>query len=298
MENYTLYRLGIWLASVAPLWLAHFVASLIAEISFIFWARRRRIIYANLEHVLPPGTSRWKRWSVARGACRNFSYSVVDFFRIPPMSLTRASRYIAECHGLEHLEAARTQAVGGIFATVHMGSWELAGVYLGLRGLPITAAALSHRDSRIDQIFLANRESAGIEVVPVGGALARLQDAVTRGRFIALLVDRDTRGHGPVLPFFGRPTHVPNGHARLALRTGAWILPTVTYRRLDGKLVIRICEPIIPDPQHDTIDSLTSRCLRVMEQFIRERPDQWSMFHNLWPEGQDAPVAGDERSAV
>ncbi len=284
MENYHLYRLGIWLTTVAPLWLVHFIASVGAEVSFLFWRRRRLIVFANLAHVLPPGTPYSRRWAIARGAFRNFAYSVVDFFRIPRMTPERANRYIAECLGWEHLEDALAAGKGGIFATVHMGSWELAGCYVALRGVPVTAAALPHKDPRIDQIFLGNREAGGMEVVPVGGALAKLENAVARGRFIALVVDRDINGHGPVLPFFGRPTHVPNGHALLALRTGAWIIPAVTYRRVDGKLVIDMAPPIIPDPASDTAEDLTRRCLTVLEDFIRQRPDQWSMFNALWPD--------------
>jgi lauroyl/myristoyl acyltransferase len=282
MENYYLYSLAIWLVSIAPLWLAHFVGSLLAEISFVLHGRTRRVVYRNLEHVLPPGTSSWKRWSVARGAFRNFSYSVIDFFRIPRMTLPKADLYIADCKGWEYLEAAQASAVGGVFATLHMGSWELAGVYLGMRGVPLTAAALPHHDPRINQIFLGNRESWGMEVVPVGGALAKLEDAVSRGRFIGLVVDRDINGHGPVLPFFGQPARVPNGHVLLALRTGAWIIPVVTYRRPDGKLVIDMAPPIIPDPATDSTDELVLRCLQVLEGFIGDHPDQWSMFYDLW----------------
>jgi lauroyl/myristoyl acyltransferase len=282
MENYHLYSLAIWLVSMAPLWLAHFVGSLLAEISFVLHVRTRRVVYRNLEHVLPPGTSSWKRWSVARGAFRNFSYSVIDFFRIPRMTLRKADLYIADCKGWEHLQAAQASGVGGVFATLHMGSWELAGVYLGMRGVPLTAAALPHRDPRINQIFLGNRESWGMEVVPVGGALAKLEDAVSRGRFIGLVVDRDINGHGPVLPFFGQPARVPDGHVRLALRTGAWIIPAVTYRRPDGKLVIDMAPPIIPDPATDSSDELVLRCLQVLEKFISDHPDQWSMFYDLW----------------
>lgn len=283
MENYYLYRLGIFLVSSAPLWLVHFIASVTAELSFIFWRRRRQIVYANLAHVLPPDTPYSRRWSIARGAFRNFAYSVVDFFRIPRMTLARASRYIAECRGWEHVTEALAAGKGGIFATVHMGSWELAGAWVVLQGIPVTAAALPHKDPRIDHIFLGNRTSSGMEVVPVGGALAKLEDAVRRGRFIALVVDRDVNRHGPVLPFFGQPTHMPNGHARLALSTGAWIIPAVTYRQPDGKLVLDMMQPIVPDPAVDSVDGLTQRCLTVLEDFIRQRPDQWSMFNALWP---------------
>ncbi len=282
MENYWLYRVGIWFVTVAPTWLVHFVASLAVEISFPFRWRTRRVVYANLSHVLPADTPPPKRWAVVRGAFRNFAYSIVNFFRIPRMTLASASRYIAECRGWEHLEGARATGKGGIFATVHMGSWELAGAYLALRGLPLTVAALPHKDPRIDRIFLGNRATAGIEVVPVGGALIKLASALRRGQFIALVVDRDTSGHGPVLPFFGAPAHMPNGHARLALSTGAWLMPTVTYRRLDGKLVIDMLPPIIPDPASDTIEGLTLRCLKHLEQFICQHPDQWSMFYYLW----------------
>jgi KDO2-lipid IV(A) lauroyltransferase len=282
MENYHLYRFGIWLASVMPLWLAHFLASVVSEISFIFWRRRRRIVYANLEHVLPPGTPYWKRWSVARGAFRNFSYSVVDFFRVPRLTLSRGNRYIAEITGWENLQATWDSGRGGIFVSIHMGSWELVGAYLGLRGVPITVAALAHKDPRINQIFLGNREARGIEVVPVGGAMAKLEDALTRRRLVVLVVDRAINERGAILPFFGQPTRVPDGHSALALRTGAWIVPSVTYRRPDGKLVIDFAEPIIPDPEQDTADDLTLRCLKILEGYIRQRPDQWSMFNALW----------------
>jgi lauroyl/myristoyl acyltransferase len=122
-----------------------------------------------------------------------------------------------------------------------------------------------------------------MEVVPVGGAMPKLEDALSRGRFIGLVVDRDINGHGPVLPLLGQPARVPNGHVQLALRTGAWIIPAVTYRRADGKLVIDMAPPIIPDPATDTAEDLTRRCLTVLEDFIRQRPDQWSMFNALWP---------------
>ena len=58
MENYWLYRVGIWFVSVAPTWLVHFVASLCVEISFPFRWRTRRKVYANLSHVLPADTPR------------------------------------------------------------------------------------------------------------------------------------------------------------------------------------------------------------------------------------------------
>ena len=125
-------------------------------------------------------------------------------------------------------------------------------------------------------------ERGQIEEVPLGGAFAKLEEAVERGRLIALVVDRDVKGTGLKTEFFGEATTVPTGHARLALRTGAWILPVTTYRARDHRIIIDIREPIIPDASVDTEESLVVRCLRVLEEFIRAHPDQWSSFFDLW----------------
>lgn len=288
-EHYHLYQFAIWCASGLPRWLVYTIAALLAELNLLLDLRARRGVYANQRRVLPPDTSQWVRRQMVHSAFRNFAYATVDFFRIPQMNRANMDRFIVDMLGWEHLERALEAGKGGILATIHMGSWELGGVYLGLRGLPITAVALSHRDPRIDQIFLDNREGGGMEVVPVGGALRKLGDALARSRFIALAADRDVSGHGPRLPFFGEITRMPAGHAMLALRTGSWIFPTCVYRRPDGAMTIEIRPPIIPDPANDSMEGLTARCLTQLEEFIRARPEQWSAFYDLWSDA-DRPV--------
>ena len=289
-EYYQLYRLAIWLVTRLPQGFVYFTAGMIAELNFIFSPRSRRGVYGNQARALPPGTGRLQRWRCARAAFRHFAYSVVDFFRIPLMNPQNLEHFVAGISGWEHLGAAMDAGKGGIFVTVHMGSWELGGAYMGMRGVPLTVAALPHKDPRIDQIFLESRLASGMEIVPVGGALRKLENAVARGRFIGLVADRDVSGHGPRLPFFGEVTRMPIGHVSLALSTGAWILPVCIYRQPDGRSFIEIRPPIIPDPAVDTPEDLTRRCLSVLEEFIRARPEQWSSFFDLW-HATELPVA-------
>lgn len=289
-ENYYVYRAGLWLITHLPRGLVYFVAGALAELNFFFNGRSRRGVYANQARVLPPGTGWFQRWRMAQAAFRNFAYAIVDFFHIPGLNRANMDRFVAEIKGMEHVHAAIAAGRGGIFVTVHMGSWELGGACMGLLGVPLTVAALRHKDPRVEALFVSTREAGQMEVVPLGGALAKLQEALTRGRFIALVSDRDVKGTGMRLPFFGQPTRVPSGHAKLALNTGAWILPATTYRLPDKRIVIDIREPIIPDPQTDTEESLTRRTLAVLENCIRDYPDQWLSFFNLWSE-TELPVA-------
>ena len=45
--------------------------------------------------------------------------------------------------------------------------------------------------------------------------------------------------------------------------------------------------------QTDTVESLTSRALAVLEDMIRRHPDQWLSFFNLWSENK-LPVASEQ----
>jgi lauroyl/myristoyl acyltransferase len=127
-------------------------------------------------------------------------------------------------------------------------------------------------------------------VVPVGGALLKLQDAVQRGRFVGILADRDTRGVGPRLPFFGEVAHMPDGHARIALKTGAPIIPGRIYRRHNWQLVIELLPPVPYDPNVDSVEDITRRCISLLECFIRDHPEQWFSFYDLWSD-KELPVA-------
>lgn len=283
-ENYTIYRIGLWLIAHLPRGFVYFGAGVIAELNFFFNRTGRRGVYANQRRVLPSDLNAFDRWRAARAAFRHFSYSIVDFFHIPNLTQENLDSYIAEVRGLEHVRGLQAQNLGGVFMTVHMGSWELGGAAMSFYDVPITAAVLKHKDPRIDEIFNNTRLSGNIEIVHVGGALAKLENALTRGRFIALLADRDVKGAGLRLPFFGEPTRMPTGHAKLALRNGAAILPATTYRVHDFRIVIEIEEPLWADPAGETEESLTARCIEQIERMIQRRPDQWLSFFNLWSE--------------
>lgn len=280
-ENYQLYRVAIWLVQRLPRGFLYFAAGVIAELNFAANRTGRLGVYANLDHVLGTRISRFTRWRYGRSAFRHFAYSIIDIFLIPGLTLDNLSDYVARIDGMEHIEACRAAGKGGIFMSVHMGSWELAGSALGLLGVPITAAVLKHADARIDAIFADIRSRGRIEEVPLGGALAKLESALRRGRFIALVSDRDVKGTGMKVPFFGEETTLPTGHARLGVRTGAWILPALTYRTRDHRIVIEIRAPLIPQPD-EAEEALMARSVPELEKIILAHPDQWSSFFDLW----------------
>jgi KDO2-lipid IV(A) lauroyltransferase len=194
LENYYYYRATIWLVANVPRRVLTAGAMLIADLNFLISWRSRRGVLANQAHALPANISRRQRLRLARATFRYAGLALIDFFRMPQMNRGNLDTFVAEVIGWEHVEAAMKAKVGGVFVTLHMGSWELAGAYEGLRGVPLTGIALSHADSRVDQIFRDIRREAGTESVPVEGGLGLLQKALAAGRFTAVLADRDVSG--------------------------------------------------------------------------------------------------------
>jgi KDO2-lipid IV(A) lauroyltransferase len=86
---------------------------------------------------------------------------------------------------------------------------------------------------------------------------------------------------------FGRPVRLPAGPVALARAAGVPILPVFVFRegRLRSRLVLR--ETIdVPDTGHARADIQEGIRLIAehLEWAIRQRPQQWFCFRELWPE--------------
>jgi KDO2-lipid IV(A) lauroyltransferase len=117
--------------------------------------------------------------------------------------------------------------------------------------------------------------------------------ALRRGDILALLIDVPAPGPSVAVDFFGAPAEVPAGPARLALRTGARVIPAVMAREPGHDELIR---PILDfdlrfqpsgDEEQD-VREITQQIMSSLERFIRQYPDQWFMFRPMWPASQPA----------
>jgi KDO2-lipid IV(A) lauroyltransferase len=103
-----------------------------------------------------------------------------------------------------------------------------------------------------------------------------------------MLFDRPLERGGVQAEFFGAPVRVPDGPARLALGTGAALVPAAFPRlRGAGPAVTTLADfSIDTTPSGDEsadVARLTREILAAHERFIEARPDQWYMFRRMWP---------------
>jgi len=281
--GYLFYRLGEALAVRLPMGRAYRLARVIAWLYWIFHRRSRATLLTNLRQVLGPQADEATVRRTARAGFDHFAYGVADFFRQPRLLGGELDQLIVSITGEEHLHEAVASGRGGILMIVHMGPWEAGGAWIASRNVPLTAVALSHAGP-IEEFFISRRERSGYRTVPLGQAARELLRTIKRGEMIVVAADRNFADSGTRVEFFGRPALMPDGHVRIALRTGAPILPAFLVRTEDLRVRIIIEPPINLRKGQDDVLSGTRRCLEVMERYISRWPEQWLAFSRIWPE--------------
>jgi KDO2-lipid IV(A) lauroyltransferase len=124
-----------------------------------------------------------------------------------------------------------------------------------------------------------------VHVIPTGPSSAReALRALRRGEVLCLAADIDKAGTGVLVSFLGRRVYLPAGPARLALRTGASLIPGYARPLPGGRHEARMLDPIpLPtagDPESRVVQ-LTQSIAESFEKMIWMDPGQWFAFHRL-----------------
>jgi len=115
------------------------------------------------------------------------------------------------------------------------------------------------------------------------------------GETVGILMDTNmTPPQGVFVPFFGRLACTASGLARVALKTGAAVVPGfLVWEESQQQYVLQFGERIelidTGDAEQDAVAN-TARFTAVIEGYIRQYPDQWLWMHRRWktrPPGEE-----------
>lgn len=192
-----------------------------------------------------------------------------------------------EMVGAENIRAQGAPGKRAIFFSGHFGNWEVATLAVTQAGLRVAEIYRAANNPLVDKLINRARGVVGSELVPKGTIAARRAIvALQEGRHIAMLVDQKMND-GIAVPFFGRDAMTAPALARLALRYDCAVVP-VRVDRLKGAHFRITAEPPLPLPRSGNIEADTLALMtsvnRVLERWIRERPDHWFWLHRRWPD--------------
>ena len=287
---YYLFVLADKIVAKVPVGIIRALAHAGAGLYLVAFPRKRRQVEKNMRRVLGPGATdeEVKRTAFRAGRCYADYY--VDIFWLP----TQARESVLEKFGRINeagLEAAVAAGKGLIVVLPHYGSWEAGAVYLSSLG-PFAAVAEVLKPPELFDMFVRLRAAVGIDIFPYDSkpeTRDRMVEALQGGTTLALLSDRDLKGTGVAVEFFGERTTLPPGPAVLAMRSGSPIV-CVNVRNVDGGWVGHAMDPIQVEAEGDK-EEIIARTMQQMaanlEVLIREDPAQWHMFMPAWPSDRE-----------
>ncbi|KAF0847542.1 phosphatidylinositol mannoside acyltransferase [Nocardia caishijiensis] len=219
-----------------------------------------------------------------RASMRSYARYWREAFRLPSMDHTTIDYYVA---GLEHLDAALDEGRGVIFVLPHSGNWDMAGVWLVQHYDTFTTVAERLKPESLFERFVAYRESLGFEVFPLTGGeqppFVALAERLRQNRIVCLMGERDLTGRGVPVEFFGERTWMPAGAAKLAIETGAALMPVHGWftTEPDGTegWGLKTEAPL------DVSGGVAAATQALADRFaanIAEHPADWHMLQPLW----------------
>jgi KDO2-lipid IV(A) lauroyltransferase len=257
----------------------------VARIAYGLSDRLRRTGFRNLELAFPEMDQR-ERERILRGCFTNLGRLLGEFSqfsRATPESLHR----IVECQGLENLQAARERGRGVILFTGHLGAWELSSFALSALGYPLSFLVRRIDNPRVEQMIEKTRTRFGNRSIDKRAAMRPMLRTLRAGGTLGTLVDLNTQPHeGIFVDFFGIPASTTSGLATLALHTGAAVLPVfVPWDEKQQRFILRIDPPLSIKPsgdQKEDVRRMTSLFTSVVENYVRQYPEQWLWIHKRW----------------
>ncbi len=292
--HHAAYRAIGRLTSALPIETQYAVARLAADAYFKFDRHARESVCANLRAVGGDEAAAFEVRALARNVFQSFGRYLTEFFGFENFSGQYIDRHML-IQGREHVDAALKAGRGALFCSGHYSNWELGPAAVAHMGYAVMAVTQMHSDRRINQLFVKQRAKRGVEVVHSRDGAIRAMKTLKQNRTVAMLGDRPTGGPTVSVTWFGRTTQFPQGPWRIALRTGAALLPTFIVRRPDNSYFLEIGAPIKIQLYNDVdrdVAAMAQAWARKWEARVRHDPSQWEVFYPIWNDGQQCkPLA-------
>ena len=268
-----------------PRGMARCMAGVLAGSVYRLHGRLRRVGLRNLELAFPELSTR-ERKEILRGVYRSLGRQLVEFCRMARYTAENTRNWI-RTEGLERYLAAKARGKGVLIVTGHMGAWELSSFYHSLMGYPMSMIARPLDNRRLDAFVNGIRCLHGNLVLPKDDFARGLLTAMRKGETVGILMDTNmTPPQGVFVNFFGRQACTASGVARVALKTGAAVLPGfMVWEKAEGRYVLHFGPQLAFERSADTeadIVAATQLCTSVLETWIRRYPDQWLWIHRRW----------------
>ncbi|MEP7367118.1 MAG: lysophospholipid acyltransferase family protein [Acidobacteriota bacterium] len=289
--EWTLVRTLLATLRLGPRSFAFSLARLYVGILDLFIPKLRRVAKRNVVLALPDMDSD-ARSRIVDASFYSLARLVVTLARMPSITAQsdpaqNISSWI-RYDGLEHFHTAKAHGKGVLFATAHLGNWELSAVAHGLLTEPMHVVVRALDNPLLDAESTRLRTLSGNRVIGKRDYARGILRALAANEAVGILIDQNVAAaEGIFVPFFGMPACVSPSFAKLAAHSGAMIIPGFAlWSPEENRYILKFYPPFHAGGD---AEAATRRIHAHLEEVIRAYPGQWLWMHRRWktrPEGE------------
>lgn len=257
---------------------------------------RRGVVWNNLQLVFGQSLSIAEIKHVALAFYSHLARSLAENIALRFQSEQKLAEQVIVL-GAEHVLQAAEQKKGVLLLAGHFGNWELAPM----------AAILNFKQYQhrfhvirktigikfIERLLFRRFDSVGLQVIAKKNALEKVCEVLEKNDAVIFIFDQHASikaKDGIAVDFFGKKAGTYRSLAMIAQYSGAPVIPSVCYRREDGKHVAEFL-PALPWIKHENareeIRLNTLQYNQVIEQWVLAHPEQWLWMHKRWKQVHD-----------
>lgn len=261
------------------------LAKILAKIFFYFIPIRKKMVISNLTKAFPEKS----KSEIKKIAYNNFVSIGITFMEIMAFQKMDEEQVLSlsDINNIELAQSKVNTGKGSILLTAHLGNWELGALTMGLvLKKQINVLVKKQRNKFVADWMSEIREKFNNKEVPLGASIRELFKTLIDGGVVGIVGDqRGKKKDGIVVQFFDQPTVTFQGFSALAIKKRVPIVVVLNHRNPSGKYVVYIEEinyENLPDNLPDQLKELNQRYMTILENKIRETPEQWLWMHNIW----------------
>ena len=261
------------------------LAKILAKIFFYIIPIRKNTVISNLNKAFPEKS----KSEIKKIAYNNFVSMGITFMEIMALQQMDEEQVISlsDINNIELAQSKVNTGKGSILLTAHLGNWELGALTMGLvLEKRINVLVKKQRNKLVADWMSEIRERFNNKEIPLGASVRELYKTLISGGVVGIVGDqRGKKEDGIVVQFFNQPTVTFQGFAALAIKNRVPIVVVLNIRKSSGKYVFDIEEidyENLPESLPDQIVELNQRYMTILENKIREAPEQWLWMHNIW----------------
>ncbi len=281
------------------------VGSFLARLAYLVGLRRRKKIAMQNLLLAFPDRSEDERTSILKESVLNLGRGLFELLALGG-DATKSLLDRVDIEGLHHLREAQNESpTGGVIAlTAHLGNWEILAAFMHAHGLEISVVQRGRDNASFDRFINRLRSHWGVELLTRGNAARGALRAIRDGKILAVPLDQNcSRKEGVFVPFFGHLACTRDGPARLAMATGAPVVPCYIERidkthRHRVRILPSLDMIIDEDRSYENVAENVRRMTSSIEDAIALRPEQWIWMHKRWhtqPEGHPRPYSSTRK---